>query len=330
MSGFEFQDPVFLWLIALVPLAFLLGRRSERGLVVFFSDISLARGLPRTRRAALSGLPALLAALALVLAGLGLARPRLGLSEVRVSSEGVAIVIALDVSGSMEAEDFQAGGRRINRLDISKQVIEQFIRGRDSDRIGLVVFATHAYTQCPLTIDYEVLQMLLAEVKLGILDGQRTAIGSALAASLNRLRDAEAKSKVVILVTDGNNNAGKIDPLTAAEMAKTLGVKIYAIGVGGKDPYRYRGAFGQIYTVEPLNDQPLMEISDLTGGKYFRATDSGALESIFATIDRLEKTVSEDVIYTSYRELFPAFVWAALGLLLLGFLLERTVFRRLP
>lgn len=330
MSGFEFQDPVFLWLIALVPLAYLLGRRSERGLAVFFSDISLARGLPRTRRAALNGIPALLAALALVLAGLGLARPRLGLSEVRVSSEGVAIVIALDVSGSMEAEDFQAGGRRINRLDISKQVIEQFIRGRDSDRIGLVVFATHAYTQCPLTIDYEVLQMLLAEVKLGILDGQRTAIGSALAASLNRLRDAEAKSKVVILVTDGNNNAGKIDPLTAAEMAKTLGVKIYAIGVGGKDPYRYRGAFGQIYTVEPLNDQPLVEISDLTGGKYFRATDSGALESIFATIDRLEKTVSEDVIYTSYRELFPAFVLAALGLLLLGFLLERTVFRRLP
>ncbi len=330
MRGFEFQDPVFLWLIALVPLAVLLRRRSERGLAIFFSDISLARGLPRTRRAALGGLPALLAALALVLAGLGLARPRLGLSEVRVSSEGVAIVIALDVSGSMEAEDFQAGGRRINRLDISKQVIEQFIRGRDSDRIGLVVFATHAYTQCPLTVDYEVLQMLLAEVKLGILDGQRTAIGSALAASLNRLRDAEAKSKVVILVTDGNNNAGKIDPLTAAEMAKTLGVKIYAIGVGGKDPYRYRGAFGQIYTVEPLNDQPLMEISDLTGGKYFRATDSGALEAIFATIDRLEKTVSEDVVYTSYRELFPAFVWSALGLLLLGVFLDRTVFRRLP
>jgi len=326
----EFQTPAALWLLLLLPAYAFLRWRAGRGVSLRFSGIAPVRTLPRTRRLLLRRVPEWLRLITLGLIVIALARPRQGLTETWLSSEGVDIVIALDVSGSMEASDFTAGDRSVTRLDISKQVIEQFIRGRRSDRIGLVVFATFAYTQCPLTVDYPVLEELLGEVQLGMLDGSSTAIGYALMASLARLKYSPAESKVIVLLTDGNSNAGKINPETAAEMAETLGVKIYAIGVGGAEPFRYRGRMGRIYTVEPLNDEPLKEMAEVTGGKYFRATDSNALESIFATIDRLEKTESEAVVYTQYRELFPYALGPALALFLLALLLEKTAFRRLP
>lgn len=329
MNGFEFVNPVWLWLLALLPLYWFFLWLGRRGRSVGFSDVATAARLPRTLRLRLRRLPAVFMTAALALLVVAMARPRRGLTETKIRTEGVDIVISLDDSGSMEAADFSAGGKPVSRLDISKRVIENFIAGRDEDQIGLVVFGTYAFTQCPLTVDYGVLERLLERVRLGMLDGNRTAIGSALAVSLNRLRESKAKSRIVILLTDGNNNTGKISPETAAEMARTLGVKIYTIGVGSTTPVQYRKGFN-IYTIEPLNDAPLKQIAETTGGKYFRATDSRALEEIFKSIDQLEKTPAEAVVYTQYRELFPPLSLLALGLILAGTLLEWTSFRRLP
>jgi Ca-activated chloride channel family protein len=215
-----------------------------------------------------------------------------------------------------------------------KEVVKDFIKGRESDRIGMVVFATYAYIQCPLTLDYGVLLELLNNVRLGMVDANSTAIGSAIAASVNRLRTSTAKSKIVILLTDGRNNTGRIDPITAAKAAVPFGVKIYTIGAGSDRPapMPVDTPFGVQYVPQPveIDEATLKKIADITGGKYFRATDTDTLQKIYKEIDALEKSEAKVKHYTDYRELFPWFVFPGLGLLLAEVVLAHTWLRRIP
>jgi Ca-activated chloride channel family protein len=262
-----------------------------------------------------------------------LARPQTGQAKEIIKGEGIDIVLVLDVSGSMAAEDFQPK----NRLEAAKDVIHEFVAGREYDRIGLVVFARQSFTQVPLTLDYDVLLDLLDQIRLGpemgLEDG--TAIGIAIANATNRLKDSTANSKVVILLTDGVNNAGQIDPATAAQIARTLGVRIYTIGAGrpGNAPYPVQDPiFGKHYVNLPseLDEDSLRQIAEISGGLYFRATDSQALHQIYQRISEMEKTEVEVRRYTRYRELAYFFALPALGFILIEILLTNTVFRKIP
>ncbi|MCJ7555264.1 MAG: VWA domain-containing protein, partial [Ignavibacteriaceae bacterium] len=245
-----------------------------------------------------------------------------------VSAEGIDIAIVLDISGSMLAEDFKP-----NRLDAAKNLTDQFINERVSDRIGLVIFAREAFTQCPLTIDYAVLRNLLSDIKSGMVpDG--TAIGNAIANGVNRLKDSDAESKVMILLTDGVNNAGEVDPLSAAEISRTFGIRIYSIGVGtrGEAPYPVRTPFGIRYQMMPveIDEQLMKKISETTGGQYFRATNNKALQEIYDTIDKMEKTKIEITSYRNARELYYGWLGGGLLLLFIELGLIKTIFRKLP
>lgn len=275
-----------------------------------------------------------LRALALCLLIIGLMRPQQGIEETKIKTEGIDIILAVDVSSSMLAEDFVLRGERKNRLEVVKDVVRDFIKKRSNDRIGLVVFAGQAYMQCPLTLDYGALLKFLDRIDIGMIE-DGTAVGDGLATVLARLKDVESKSKVVILLTDGVNNAGRVYPANAAELAKALGVKVYTIGAGskGKVPYPSRDFFGnkvyQWVTID-VDEQSLRNIADITGGKYFRATDTRKLHQIYNEIDRLEKTKMEVTSYCDYEELFVPFVLFAMGLMLIEVILRHTVLRILP
>jgi Ca-activated chloride channel family protein len=263
-----------------------------------------------------------------------LARPQSPLEESKIQTKGIDIVLALDVSTSMLAEDFTLGGKRQNRLAVVKDVVKDFIKGRQNDRIGMVAFAARAYTVCPLTLDYGWLFENLERVKIGMVE-DGTAIGSGLSSALNRLQDTRAKSKVIILLTEGRNNAGKISPLTAAEAAKALKVKVYTIGAGtrGLAPYPVKDFFGnKIY--QPikidLDEETLTRIALKTEAKYFRATDTKSLREIYKEIDKLEKTPIEEKGYLEYKELFSTFLISGLGLLFLEIILNNTILRKIP
>jgi len=261
---------------------------------------------------------------------LGYARPQLGSVEEDILTEGVDIMIAVDTSGSMAAEDFRPN----NRITVAKQVVQDFIQGRRSDRIGLVIFAARSFTKCPLTIDYDVLLKQVEDIRLGTIE-DGTAIGNGLANAINRLRASKAKSRVIILLTDGVNNTGEIDPITAAEIAQSLGMKIYTIGVGKQgvapmpvdDP-----VYGKRYVeVEVQIDEALLEkIAAMTSGQYFRAVDRNSLQQVFKTIDTLEKSKISVKSYTHYNEIFGYFLWPGLVLLLLEVTLAQTRLRQLP
>jgi Ca-activated chloride channel family protein len=245
-----------------------------------------------------------------------------------MSTEGIDIVLLLDVSGSMVAEDFTP-----NRIGAAKQVAEDFIDGRQNDRIGLVIFSGVSFTQCPLTTDYGVLKNLLHQVKNGmVVDG--TAIGMAIANGVNRLKDSKAKSKVMILLTDGVNNRGEIDPITAAKIAATYGVRIYTVGVGaqGEAPYPVQTPFGirrQLIPVD-LDEKGLSTIAEMTGGKYFRATDNDKLKAIYKEIDKLERTKIEVTAYKRYTELFNTWLMLGFACVLLEIGVASTVLRKIP
>ncbi|MFC1572425.1 VWA domain-containing protein [Candidatus Eisenbacteria bacterium] len=323
--------PWLLLLLLLIPVALFLRAylrwRLEGGI-----GLATPPGLkpPLSTRAVLSRWLPFLRALALVLLVLALAGPRLGRTKVKSYSEGIDIVLALDISGSMRALDFPPG----NRLEAAKKVASSFIEGRPGDRIGLVVFASNSYTQCPLTTDHEVLQRLLQEIKIGdIKDG--TAVGMAIGNALNRLKEIPGKSRVITLLTDGMNNTGVLDPLTAAGLARALGVRIYTIGAGtkGKAPYPVEDRiFGRRveYVEVDLDEETLQAIADSTGGLYFRATDFETLERIYDRIDALEKTRVETEEYVEYRDLGGVLLWPALALVLLEVLLTTTWLRRFP
>ena len=329
----RFANPALLFLLALVPLYVFVElryRRSRRP-AVRFPDTGAVRvaagrsaGLKRHARTAMR-------ALVLVLLIVALARPQAGSGTDSVLSEGIDIMLAIDVSGSMKAEDFKPQ----NRLAVAKQVVADFIRGRVSDRIGMVVFAAESFTQCPPTLDYNVLLELLDSVEIGMIDEQRTAIGMAIATASNRLRESDAESKVIILLTDGRNNAGEIEPVTAAQAAQALGIKIYTIGAGtpegGPIPVQ-DPVFGTRYVQAEtdIDEDTLEEIASLTGGRYFRAKSEGMLADVYQRIGELEKSKIEVKHYTTYDELAPGFLIAALALLLLELLAGATVLRGLP
>lgn len=327
-NGAGFAYPFVLLLLFAIPFIFwYLRKKGEGRAAIQYSKAGEAAKF-KDIRSRLSDLPKYLDIAALALLIIALARPQTELSEESVYAEGIDICVVLDVSGSMLAKDFEP-----NRLEAAKVITREFISGRDNDRIGLVIFAKEAFTQCPLTVDHNAVVSLLDEIQSGFLE-DGTAIGNALASGVNRLKDSESKSKVIILLTDGVNNAGEIDPNSAAEIAGQFGVRVYTVGVGtmGEAPYDIPGPFGMQRQMVPVEiDEPLLQkIATGTGGKYFRATDNQKLESIYQEIDRLERTRIEVSSFKRKSEKFIFFVSAGLVLLLLSRLLGFTWLRRLP
>ncbi len=329
-----FKDPLVFVLLVFVLVLFLYLLRRRPTVSLLFPSNDLVATLQRTWKIRFAGSPLYFRLLALSLFIIALAGPRSILEEAKHETEGIDIVLAIDGSGSMAAEDFTLKGRRYNRLDVVKDVVAEFIDARSSDRIGLVAFGGLAYTVSPLTTDYAWLKKNLERVTLNMME-DGTAIGSAISTSLSRLEKSTVKSKIIILLTDGVNNRGKIDPLSAAKAAQALKVKIYIIGAGtnGVAPYPVEDIWGrqgyQNVKVE-IDEETLKTIADKTSGKYFRATDTDSLRQVYKEIDRLERTKIEESGYREYKELFGYFLIAGLMILLLAFVLENTVLLRLP
>jgi len=330
----RFLHPSFLWLLALLPLLALLRGRRGPVAAVRFPSVDIAREVARETRSRAGKWLAPLNLLALALLIIALARPQFGRSSSTVEASGVDMILAMDCSGSMEALDFKLEGQPANRLDVVKSVVSKFIDARPNDRIGLIGFAGAPYLVSPLTLDHDWLQQNLGRVQIGTVE-DGTAIGAALAASVNRLREQTGKSKIVVLLTDGQNNAGKVMPETAAQAAKTLGVKVYTIGAGvrGEAPVPVTDAFGNkrlAMARVDVDEDTLKKIAVETGGRFFRATDTQSLKDIYAEIDRLEKTTHQLKKFERHSELFAWAVLPALALLSAGLGLEHTRFRRLP
>lgn len=324
------------WLLG-VPLVWILAwlrGRTDRQSAFLYSSVGLVKGITQLRRSRAGRVLLLLRWLALTLVFVGLARPQLGQGSSSVKASGIDIVVALDLSPSMAAEDFESRGRRVNRVEIAREVIEKFISQRRNDRIGLVAFAKMAFVAAPLTLDHDFLYTNLKRLDVNQI-GDGTAIGSALSASVNRLRGLKSKSRIVILMTDGQDNSSKVPPLTAAEAAQALGVKVYTIGVGtrGTAPFPQVDPFGRKYYVrmpEDLDEDVLKQISDKTGGKYYRADSAETLRNIYGEIDKLEKTEIEAKKFQFYEELYGYFVVPAAILFVLELILGNTVWRKLP
>jgi len=331
----NFAHPYLLLLLLLLPLlAWLKGRRGSSPAFVY-SSVKLVAGLTGAKRSRAGAILAALRWLALALLIVALAQPRLTKSTTQVKASGVDIVVAMDLSGSMISEDFVVKNERVNRFNMARAVLKGFIDQRPSDRIGLVLFASQAYIATPLTLDHDFLHENLDRLEIGAIEQNSTAIGDGLGTAVNRLRDLKSKSKIVILMTDGQNNAGKLDPLLAAEAAASLKVKVYTIGVGsrGQAPMPGRDMFGrkvyQMMAVD-IDEDTLQKIADKTGGKYYRADNAERFKQIYAEIDKLEKTEASINKYTEYKELFPWVLAAGLLILLVEILLSQTLLRRLP
>jgi Ca-activated chloride channel family protein len=330
-----FGHPYFLLLLLLLPLlAWLKGRRG-RSPAFLYSSVRLVEGLTQARHSRAGAFLAALRWLVLASFIVALAQPRLMKSQTEVKASGIDIVAALDLSGSMISEDFVVNGQRVNRFNLARSVLKDFIDRRPNDRIGLVVFAAQAFIAAPLTLDHDYLQENLDRLEIGTINSDATAIGDALTTALNRLRDLKAKSKIVILATDGQNNSGKIQPLVAAQAAQALGVKIYTVGIGerGMAPMPvFMGGRKVGYQQVPVDvdEDTLQKIAQMTGGQYYRADNAERFREIYAEIDKLEKTEAVINKYTQFKELFPWFVSCGLVLLLLEVVLGQTVFRRLP
>ena len=330
----RFLQPEWFWALAVLPLILLWRGRRGPVAAVEYSDVSLAREVARRTRSRLGGIVSLLPILAAALMVVGLARPQRTNSHVEVTAQGIDIVLGLDVSGSMQALDFLVNNSRINRIEVVKAVVARFIEERPNDRIGLIAFAASPYLVSPLTLDHDWLLQNLERVNVGIGD-DGTAIGSALAAAVNHLRTTAAKSKVVILLTDGVNNTGKIAPLAAAEAARALGVKVYTIGVGvrGKAPIPARDESGKMHIVMAtvdVDEKTLQAVASETGGLFYRATDTDSLQKIYEQINRYETSAQSVDKFEQVEELYRWALYPALGLLGLAVLLQLTRFRRLP
>ena len=310
-------------------IAYYIYRTLQGGAAIRISTIEGVRRAPRTLRYWLRHTPFVLRCAAYALLVVALARPQDVDEQRRSSAEGIDIMLSIDVSGSMLARDFKP-----DRITAAKEVAGRFIADRYGDRLGLVVFAGEAFTQSPLTTDQSTLQTMLSRIRSGIIE-DGTAIGNGLATAINRLRESDAKSKVIILLTDGVNNRGEIAPLMAADIAADMGIKVYTIGVGtrGKAPYPVVDMFGNM-SFQPMDveiDENTLEgIAERTGGRYFRATDNDKLQSIYDEINQLEKSKVEVTDYTVYHERFLALLLAALGVLLLEFLFTNIILKRIP
>jgi Ca-activated chloride channel homolog len=333
-ESFQFLHPQFLFLLLLLPVLAIWKGRWGRPVALRMPSTDDAIQVGARPRSKIGGFLAFIGLLAFALLIIALARPRLGKGSTDIESSGIDIVLTLDVSGSMEALDFKLDGRPVDRLSVVKNVVGKFVGERPNDKLGMVAFAGRPYLVSPLTLDHEFLAKRVEGVKLGqVEDG--TAIGSAIASSVDHLRDSTAKSRIIILLTDGVNNAGAVNPLTAAEAAKALGIKIYTIGAGirGEAPMPVRDAFGrthlQMMKVD-VDDEMLRKVAEATGGQSFRATDTDSLKNIYASINQLEKTTRKLKKYQQYEELYLWFLVPGLGILLLELVLRQTRFRRLP
>jgi Ca-activated chloride channel family protein len=330
----HFLYPQFLALLLLLPvIAFWLGRKG-RVAAVEYSSAAVAREVARETRSRAGRWMILVPLLAAALFIVGLARPQMASGTTEVQASGVDLMLAIDVSGSMQSLDYKVDDKPVSRVDTVKAAVAKFIDARPDDRLGLIEFSAEPYLISPLTLDHDWLSQGLERVNTGTIpDG--TAIGDAIAMCVNRLRDQPSKSKVIVLLTDGCNNMGKVPPLLAAQAAKALGVKIYTIGAGvrGEAPFPTKDAFGQTHIVmvpSDVDEDTLGKIAQMTGGQFFRATDTEKLNETYAQIDRMEKTTRTIKRYEHVTELFA---WAVVpGLLVLGtgFWLEQTRFRRLP
>lgn len=332
MKTFHFASQSFFFLLLIIPLLvawyIFVKRRGKR--FIFYSSRQLIRDSNRTLKAFFVKNLFFIKLVALVLFILALTRPQILNYYDKESKKGIDILVSLDISGSMASIDFKPR----NRLEVAKEVISSFIQRRETDRLGLVIFAGTSYTKCPLTVDYEMLSYFLGDTSIGELE-DGTALGMALATSVNRIRYSRSRTKIIILLTDGVNNRGEIDPRDAAKIAKDFNVKVYTIGVGtrGKAPYPVRDSFGrtQYMMVDVQIDEELLkEIANNTGGLYFRATDKDSLERIFAEIDRWEKTEISTKRYYNARDLYIYFIIGALVLFLFAEFGKRTIFRVLP
>jgi Ca-activated chloride channel family protein len=330
-----FAHPWLLLLLLLLPaLAWLQGKRGNPP-AFLYSSVQLVRAVLNVSRSRSGAFLAALRWLALAAFIVALAQPRWTKSQTQIKASGIDIAVAIDLSGSMASEDFEVAGGRLSRIEMAKTVLKKFVDKRPSDRIGLIAFATEAYIAAPLTLDHDFLLQNLDRLNLDVIDGSHTAIGSGLSTAINRVRDQKAKSKIVILMTDGENNSGKLAPLTAAEAAQALGVKVYTIGVGmrGQAPMPVRDVFGRkAYQMIPvdIDEDTLSKIADMTGGKYYRADNAERFQQIYAEIDKLEKSEAVVKKYTQFDELFKWWILAGLGLLFSELLLKNTIMRRLP
>ena len=323
-----FAHPYFLLLLLLLPLlAWLKGWRG--------SSVKLVEGLTKARRSRAGTFLMAMRWIAMAIFIVALAQPRLANSHTEVKASGIDIVCALDLSGSMISEDFVVNNQRVNRFNMARSVLKSFIDQRPDDRIGLVVFAAQAFIAAPLTLDHDYLQENLDRLEIGTINSDATAIGDALITALNQLRDLKAKSKIIILATDGQNNSGKVEPMMAANAAAALGVKIYTVGIGeqGSAPmpvFMNGQKVGYQNVPVDVDEDTLQKIAGKTGGKYYRADNAEKFRQIYAEINKLEKTEAVINKYTEYKELFRWFVLGGLALLLIEIVLEQTVFRRLP
>jgi Ca-activated chloride channel family protein len=334
MNDLEFQYPQLLLLLLLLPLiAFWMGRRG-RVAAVEYSSANVAREVARESRSRVGRFLMMFPLLAAALFIVGLARPQIHKGSSEVQASGVDLMLAIDVSGSMQSLDYKVDDQPTSRIAVVKAAVSKFIDARPDDRLGLIEFSAEPYLVSPLTLDHDWVRQGLERVNTGTID-DGTAIGSAIAMCVNRLRDQPSKSKVIVLLTDGENNMGKISPLLAAETAKALGVKIYTIGAGvrGDAPFPMKDQFGNTHIVmvpSDVDEKTLNKIAEETGGKFFRATDTQALDDVYSEIDHMEKTTRTVKHYEHVSELFA---WAVVpGLLMLGsaFWLEQTRYRRLP
>ncbi|MEW5768546.1 MAG: VWA domain-containing protein [bacterium] len=328
----RFANPLFLLILVILPLLILYKhRRSSKPAALTFSDLGIVKEISPPRRVTYQALLTVLRVIALSFIILALARPQTGVKGEEIIKKGIDIILCLDTSRSMLAEDFKPK----NRFEAARTAAVEFIKGRKSDRIGVVSFAGLSLTQAPLTLDYGALFEFLDKVEVGMTGSEGTAIGIGIMTSLSRLKESQAKSKVIILLTDGRNNTGEIDPLTAARAAASFGVKIYTIGAGskGKAPYPINHPiFGKkyIWIDEDLDEETLSQIAKETGGLYFRATSSEGLSEIYKQIDKLEKTEIKVKEYMEYREIFPYFLGPGLAFILLEIGLAQTVLRKIP
>ena len=328
----RFANPLFLFLLGIIPLLVwdCFRRARVREARIVFSDVSIPKSIRPGFRVKYRHAPMVLSMLNIFIFILALARPQAGQKEEEIITEGIDIMLTLDTSGSMKAEDFAPQ----NRLGAAKDVLREFIKSRRNDRIGLVVFSRFSFTQCPLTLDYGALLELLDKINIGMIE-DGTAIGMAISNAVNRLRDSNVKSRIIILLTDGVNNAGKIDPLTAAKAARALGIKIYTVGAGKPGGAMYPiedPLFGKRYVHmdTEIDEGLLRNIADETGGLYFRAKDKEGLREIYKTIGQLEKTKIETKEYANYTELAGFFILPGFIILLLEIIFANTIFRKIP
>ena len=331
MTFFRFEDPWLLLILLSLPILIL--RERTIASVINYSSLASLKAVSQHHSKIKAMAPIVLRFIAITLFIIAFARPQEGHKRTEILSQGVDIVLAIDTSGSMQALDFKKNETPVTRLSVVKDVVAEFVKNREMDRIGMVVFGANAFTQCPLTLDQNILLSFLDKLKIGMA-GDATAIGSAIGISARRLKDLKSKSKVIILLTDGRNNSGAISPLQAAEIAKSLGIKVYTIGVGkrGKAPFLVDSIFGKrlIYQNVDIDEEVLNKISKMTDAKYFRATDLKSLKDIYKQIDLLEKSEVKSIDHSEHKELFHYFLIPGLILLLTEIVFSNSFLRRLP